>query len=240
VIYRDQLSVTLDVTHLQVFETPADPFSEFGSANLFNNFRDAAAEFGDWRSATGGGVRSSGLAHLFSDRTLGLTTGGAGFGFIDTLCDAKRGVSISNTKYFDSTNLHALIVAHELGHNFGADHDGDPAGSCPDAPGGFVMAQAATGSRFSDCSKSVMTARVEAAACVLDGGAAPHCAQPLSTGTLPTAGDCLYILQAAVFVRTCDPACQCAPKGAMPVAATDALLCLRAAVGAPVTLRCPC
>jgi len=240
VIYRNQLNVTLDVTHVQVFEDEADPFSEFASANLLANFRDAATEFGDWRNATGGPVRSAGVAHLFSDRTLGLSTGGAGFGFIDELCDAKRGVSISTTKYFDSINLHALILAHELGHNFGADHDGDPAGSCPNAPGGFIMAAAASGSRFSDCSKAVMTARAEAATCLLEGGAAPRCAQPLSTGAQPTAGDCLYILQAAVFVRTCDPACQCAPKGSLPIAATDALLCLRKAVGTPVTLRCPC
>jgi len=68
---------------------------------------------------------------------------------------------------------------------------------------------------------------------------AAGCAQPLSNGALPNATDCLYILQAAVFIRTCDPACECAPKGALPPSATDALICLKAATGQPVTLNCP-
>lgn len=66
------------------------------------------------------------------------------------------------------------------------------------------------------------------------------CAQPLSTGSRPTASDCLYILQAAVRVATCTPECACAPTGSLPITATDALLCLANAVGTSTTLNCPC
>ena len=49
------------------------------------------------------------------------------------------------------------------------------------------------------------------------------CAQPVTTGSLPTASDCLFILRAAVGSAICDPACICAPKGSLPTTATDSL-----------------
>ena len=236
-IFIDQMNVTLEVSHSQVFETAGDPFSDFTSGNLFSNFKSAATEFGNWRDDEGGAVEAAGLAHLFSDKALGLTSGGAGFGFIDTLCSRSRGVSISTTRFFNSISFSALIVAHEIGHNFGAPHDGD--GACASAPGGFIMASSATGSEFSDCSKGIMTANGSSAACITEG-TEPICSQPASTGAAPTATDCLFILKAAVGLATCDPECICAPTGSLPAKASDALLCLNVAVGAPLVLNCPC
>ncbi len=66
------------------------------------------------------------------------------------------------------------------------------------------------------------------------------CSQPISAGSSPVASDCLFILQAAVGNVTCTPECVCAPTGTLPPKATDALLCLNAAVGAPANLNCPC
>ena len=66
------------------------------------------------------------------------------------------------------------------------------------------------------------------------------CSQPVSSGPKPVASDCLYILQAAVGNVTCAPECACAPTGTLPIKATDALICLNAAVNIPVTLNCPC
>ncbi len=68
----------------------------------------------------------------------------------------------------------------------------------------------------------------------------PSCSQPVSFGPSPIASDCLYILNAAVGIVACDPECICAPKGDLPIAATDALVCLTAAVGVPVELDCRC
>jgi len=66
------------------------------------------------------------------------------------------------------------------------------------------------------------------------------CAQPLSSGTNPTASDCLFILRSSVGLSTCSPTCICDPNGAGGTTATDALVCLAKAVGQPVTLNCPC
>jgi len=66
------------------------------------------------------------------------------------------------------------------------------------------------------------------------------CSQPLSNGPTPVSTDCLFILNAAVSLVTCTPACICAPSGELPISATDALVCLQKAVGQAVTLNCPC
>ena len=66
------------------------------------------------------------------------------------------------------------------------------------------------------------------------------CSQPISSGAGPAASDCLFILKTAVGSETCEPACICAPKGIFPTTSTDALLCLRKAVGQNVSLDCPC
>ena len=47
----------------------------------------------------------------------------AGIAYVRTVCDAERGVSLSQRSY--GTTISALIMAHELGHNLGASHDGE-------------------------------------------------------------------------------------------------------------------
>lgn len=66
------------------------------------------------------------------------------------------------------------------------------------------------------------------------------CAQPVTDGATPSTSDCLHILNSAVGGATCEPECICAPSGILPVSASDALLCLRRAVQAEVSLDCPC
>jgi hypothetical protein len=66
-----------------------------------------------------------------------------------------------------------------------------------------------------------------------------ECGQPVTTGKVPRASDCLFILKNAVGAVDCLPACVCATKGRLPVRASDALICLKSAVGQPVTVDCP-
>ena len=68
----------------------------------------------------------------------------------------------------------------------------------------------------------------------------PKCAQPLSSGPTPIASDCLFILRAAVGSETCALVCVCDVNGTSGVTATDALTCLKKAVGQEVLLSCPC
>jgi hypothetical protein len=66
------------------------------------------------------------------------------------------------------------------------------------------------------------------------------CSLPVTSGPTPKASDCLFILGAAVGSRTCAPQCVCDTNADAAVSASDALRCLRAAVGQPVALNCPC
>ena len=64
------------------------------------------------------------------------------------------------------------------------------------------------------------------------------CGQPVSTGTGPTASDCLYVLMAGVGAESCD--CICDTDGSGGIVASDALRCLMIVVGQPLDLACPC
>lgn len=66
------------------------------------------------------------------------------------------------------------------------------------------------------------------------------CGQPVTGGANPAASDCLFILRAAIGAETCDPACICNTSGDAGTTATDALICLKKAVGQFVPLVCPC
>jgi len=67
------------------------------------------------------------------------------------------------------------------------------------------------------------------------------CAQPVSMGAGPVASDCLFLLNVAVGLQTCTPQpCVCDPTGDGNATASDALVCLRKAVGDSVALACPC
>jgi hypothetical protein len=64
------------------------------------------------------------------------------------------------------------------------------------------------------------------------------CADPVSPFGAPVATDCLFILNAAVGAEQCE-ACICDAIGTNGVNSTDALLCLRVAVGESLPLDCP-
>ena len=66
------------------------------------------------------------------------------------------------------------------------------------------------------------------------------CVSPLSGGVPPVASDCLFTLRVAVGSQSCD-LCECDADASGTVSATDALLCLRSAVGQSIQLQCvPC
>jgi hypothetical protein len=64
------------------------------------------------------------------------------------------------------------------------------------------------------------------------------CAQPVSSGSGPNASDCSFVLKASVGSTNCTM-CVCDVNGTATQTTTDALLCLKKAVGQVVTLNCP-
>lgn len=109
----------------------------------------------------GGNVPFHGLAHLLSGKDFNGTTVGLAWtgvpdpGYVPTVCHAFYGTGIDQITA--SPALGAVILAHEMGHNYGADHDGT-GNAC--ASSGFIMAPSVSSSysTFSQCARDAFTA----------------------------------------------------------------------------------
>ena len=155
-IFSSQLSIEIHVASLSVPDADSDQLS---AATVPNTLLRELALLRK-RSPE---LNSKGLTHLFTDRDLEGST--IGIAYLDSVCDVQNAVGLTETR---NTWLDSLVAAHEMGHNFGADHDGDAQGSCPNAPtSGFLMAPVVSGTdNFSACSLTRMRQRTQHASCI--------------------------------------------------------------------------
>ena len=156
-IYSQQLAVQITADLIETFDAANDPFSaETNSGDLLDEVADYR-----FNNST---QRARGLTHLFTGKNLDGST--AGVAFVGALCSNRFGAGLAEARR--GATLDSLISAHEIGHNFGASHDGDPAESCPNEPTTFIMAPSvgANNNTFSPCSVTVMAAEAAGASCV--------------------------------------------------------------------------
>lgn len=155
-IYSEQLAVQIFVDELAVFSTADDPFTDTTDSNAL------LEELGIYRQNTPA-QRSQGLTHLYTGRDLDETT--VGIAYLDALCHQRFGAGLSEGRRGATTD--ALIAAHEIGHNFGAEHDGEEESVCESTPETFLMAASVNNSdEFSQCSIDTMTPNITAASCI--------------------------------------------------------------------------
>lgn len=148
-IFSEQIGVLLQPTEFRLVPPDSDPFTATDASQLL----DQLATF---RQNTPS-VRTAGLAHLFTGKDLDGNT--IGIAYRDALCDSSFGVSLSDSELgpFHS----ALVMAHELGHNFGAGHDGAAGGVCAATEDGYLMWPQFNGaSVFSACSRNTIAQSV--------------------------------------------------------------------------------
>lgn len=156
-IYSAQLGVEIQITSVALYDGNSDPLSNRTDPNVL------LGELADLRSSTPA-LRADGLTHLFTGRNLDGNT--VGIGYIDALCRARYGAALTETRGRGAT-IESLIAAHEIGHNFGAVHDGT--GACAATPSNlFIMGPQAApeNDTFSACSLSTMSRSIDRATCI--------------------------------------------------------------------------
>ncbi|MDH3337735.1 MAG: M12 family metallo-peptidase [Gammaproteobacteria bacterium] len=155
-IFSQQLGVQLTIQTIDTFSSAADPFSDTGDASALLD------ELADYRQATPA-QNSQGLTHLYTGRDLDTST--VGIAYSSALCSTRFGAGLSEGN--GSATFDSLIAAHEIGHNFGAPHDGEAGSACEAEMGDFIMAPSLNGSnQFSACSITEMQDDVAAASCI--------------------------------------------------------------------------
>jgi hypothetical protein len=161
-IFSQQLGIQITLTTIDTFSDSNDPFTQSDASLLLD-------ELSNYRSITPS-QNSNGLTHLYTGRDLDGSTVGIAWSSMSTplsvaLCSNFFGAGLSEGN--SNPTFDSLVAAHEIGHNFGAPHDGQAGSACESETGAFIMAPQLNGSeQFSACSIAEMSAVIPNAACI--------------------------------------------------------------------------
>ncbi|XP_067100856.1 disintegrin and metalloproteinase domain-containing protein 9 [Osmerus mordax] len=140
--YYKQLNIRVVLVALEIFKT-GNPFDVEGSAG------EVLGRFMAWRKETLLPKKRNDASHLIVGRPSAYRGGILGMAFVGTVCSVASSGGI-NVFSDNSLPYFSTVVAHELGHNLGMNHDN---GRCSCNGGSCIMDASATGSTsFSMCS----------------------------------------------------------------------------------------
>ena len=117
-IYVRDVDVTFQITGVVIRTTSSDPYTSNDAGPRLDQFRQ------HWNSNFGGVRRD--LAHLFTG--VNINGGTIGVAYLGAVC-ASFGYGLSESRFTSNISSRTGLTAHEIGHNFSANHcDGN--GDC--------------------------------------------------------------------------------------------------------------
>jgi len=171
-LYSSQVGIAIDLSEVRISNSPAE--DPLGNQRIASEILE---ELGQWRKENQSHLA---ITHLLTNRRLQNSENEliAGISFLGSpgrsgVCDARTGASMSE---WISTPMTALVIAHEIGHNFGAPHDGEvpepgeKPNPCVNEPQDvYLMSpllRSTSVTEFSQCSLGQMERVIEAANCL--------------------------------------------------------------------------
>lgn len=116
-IYEADVGITYAITTILVRTAEPDPYSGTAPSSLLNQFRS------EWNNNQGAIHRD--VAHLFTGRDI--DGGVIGIAWLSVICSGNQGYGLSQSKFAGAMTSRAALTAHEIGHNWSANHcDGQP------------------------------------------------------------------------------------------------------------------
>ena len=192
-IFSSQLGVAIDVASVNIADAVSEQLDASTDPPILLD------SLGRLRQQTPA-LNARGLTHLFTGRDLDGNS--AGIGYSALLCNSRYSSSLAEAH--NDAGIDGLISAHEIGHVFGAPHDGD--GQCATtSPTQFIMAPVlnSRATSFSQCSLDQMAPRVANAGCLRPLSQPPPTAPPVEdpppTGGRSSGGGALDALLLALL-----------------------------------------